>query len=332
MKTKSDSKMYLLIVLLFVLFSCNGFTQENRTPTMVKTFDIDQPGTLTARSSGGGVQVSTHDQNKVVVQLFIRKNGRLLPPSDPAIDDVLDVYDLQIEKEGSAITAIIRQKSRFNRWNTGISLNIIVPREMSCDVSSSGGGVSVTGVKGTHKFSSSGGGVHLEDITGTTTASSSGGRVTASNQHGDIHLSSSGGGVTLDDAWGSVYAHSSGGGVHLNNIHGDADAGSSGGGVGITGEAGSVRATSSGGPVRINISGLSKELYLQSSGGGIDATIINGQDLGLDLDLRADKVNIELRDFSGSIEKDRVKGTLKGGGIPVYMHSSGGNVNVRFEE
>jgi hypothetical protein len=203
---------------------------------------------------------------------------------------------------------------------------------MSCNVSSSGGGLKISGVKGTHNFSSSGGGVHLEDITGTTTASSSGGGVTAKNQNGDVHLSSSGGGVTLDDAHGSVYAHSSGGGVHLNNIHGDVNAGSSGGGVSVTGEAGYVKATSSGGPVRINIASLSKELYLQSSGGGIDATIKNGDDLGLDLDLSSDKVNIELRNFSGRAEKNRVKGTLNNGGIPVYMHSSGGNVNVRFED
>jgi hypothetical protein len=333
MKTQKIVKTYTMIAMLVTLLSCNGFTQENRTPTRVKSFDMNQPGTLNARSSGGGVEVRTHDQNQVEVQVFIRKNGKLLSPSDPAIDDVLEVYDLDISKDGSVITANVERKLRRNPWqNTGISLTIIVPREMSCNVSSSGGGLKISGVKGTHNFSSSGGGVHLEDITGTTTASSSGGGVTAKNQNGDVHLSSSGGGVTLDDAHGSVYAHSSGGGVHLNNIHGDVNAGSSGGGVSVTGEAGYVKATSSGGPVRINIASLSKELYLQSSGGGIDATIKNGDDLGLDLDLSSDKVNIELRNFSGRAEKNRVKGTLNNGGIPVYMHSSGGNVNVRFED
>jgi DUF4097 and DUF4098 domain-containing protein YvlB len=256
-----------------------------------------------------------------------------LSPSDPAIDDVLEVYDLDISKDGTVITANVEHKLRRNPWqNTGISLTIIVPREMSCNVSSSGGGLKISGVKGSHDFSSSGGGVHLEDITGTTTASSSGGGVTASNQNGDIHLTSSGGGVTINDANGNVYAHSSGGSVHLNNIHGDVNAGSSGGGVSVSGEAAYVKATSSGGPVRVNIANLSKELYLQSSGGGIDATIINGDDLGLDLDLSSDRVNIELRNFSGKVEKNRVRGTLNNGGIPVYMHSSGGNVTVRFED
>jgi DUF4097 and DUF4098 domain-containing protein YvlB len=317
--------------MLTALLSCNGFPQGNRTPTIVKTFDLNQPGTLNARSSGGGIEVKSHDQKKIVVDVFIRKNGKLLSPSDQAVADVLELYDLEIEKNGTVITANVQRKVRINPWNnTGISLTITVPRQMSCNVSSSGGGLRISGVEGTHSFSSSGGGIHLDDITGTTQAGSSGGGVTATNQNGDIHLSSSGGGVTLDGAHGSVYAHSSGGGVHLNNIHGDVDAGSSGGGVSVTGEAASVKAKSSGGPVRVNIGNLSRELYLESSGGGIDATIQNGESLGLDLDLSSDKVNIELHNFSGRVEKNRVRGTLNGGGIPVYMHSSGGNVNVRF--
>ncbi len=241
-------KTYTMIAMLATLLSCNGFTQENRTPTIVKTFDLDQPGILDAKSSGGGVVVKTHDQNKVVVELFVRKNGRQLSPSDPDVDDVLEIYNLDIGKNGPVITANIERKLRYNPWkNTGISMTITVPRDISCNISSSGGGLKISGVKGTHKFSSSGGGVQLEDITGTTTASSSGGGVKVTNQNGDIHLSSSGGGVTLNDASGSVYAHSSGGGVHLNNIHGDVDAGSSGGGVSVSGEAGYVKATSSGG-------------------------------------------------------------------------------------
>ena len=77
---------------------------------------------------------------------------------------------------------------------------------------------------------------------------------------------------------------------------------------------------------------LTKELYLESSGGGVDAVIHGGDQLGLDLDLRSDRVNIELSNFSGSSEKNRVKGSMNGGGIPVYMHASGGNVNVRYHD
>lgn len=331
MKTQISVKNFITILLL-ALTSCNSYAGENQTPTITKTFDLDQPGTLNSKSSGGGIKVQTHDQKKVVVNVFIRKNGNLLGPSDPLVEEVLEDFDLEIEKNGTTFNANVNRISQFKAWNNvGISLMILVPEEISCNLSSSGGGLKISGVSGTHNFSSSGGGVKLENVSGTTKARSSGGGVHATNHNGDVDLSSSGGGVSLDEGTGSVTAHSSGGGVHLKNIHGDVNASSSGGGVSVSGECGYVKAKSSGGSVRINISNLSKELYLQSSGGGVDAAILNGDDLGLDLDLSSDRVNIDLHNFSGRSEKDRVKGTMNGGGIPVYVRASGGNINVRFE-
>lgn len=322
-----------VIAMLLALLSCYGFASNDQNPTITKTFEMNQPGTLNASSSGGGVTVKTHSQNEVVVEAFVRKNGKLLSASDSQLDDILDDFDLDIEKNGSVITANVKRKGNFKFWNNvGIALTITVPREMSCNVSSSGGGLNISGVSGTHDFSSSGGGVKLENVTGTTKATSSGGGVTATNQNGDVHLSSSGGGVSLNEGHGNVFARSSGGGVKLYNIHGDVDASSSGGSVNVTGEAAYVKAKSSGGPVRVNISNLSKEMSLSSSGGGVDAVIQNGENLGLDLDLSSDRVNIELHNFSGKSEKNRIKGTMNNGGIPVYMRSSGGNINVSFKD
>lgn len=333
MKTQMNLKLYTMIVMLFVSLSLSGFAKDGQ-PTITKTFDLTQPGKLNAVSSGGGITVQSHDQPQVVIQAFVRKNGRVLSPSDRSLDEVLDDFDIDFSKSGSTITAVVKRKGRMNFWrnNVGISLTIIVPEEMSCDVSSSGGGVKISGVKGTHELSSSGGGVKMENTGGTTKASSSGGSVKATNHNGDIRLSSSGGGVSVEGVHGNVYARSSGGGVHLEDIHGAADASSSGGGVSVNGEASSVKAKSSGGSVRVNIRNLTDELYLQSSGGGVSAVIHGGDKLGLDLDLRSGRVNIELHNFSGTSEKDRVKGSMNGGGIPVYANASGGNVNVSYED
>ncbi len=333
MKNQINFKKHMVIAVLTAVFSFHGFAQDSKTPTMTKTFELNQPGTLNSKSSGGGITVKTHDQSNVEIQVFIRKNGRILSPSDPDVEDVLEDFDLELEKNGSVITANAERKTNFNRWkNMGIYFTIIVPREMSCNVSSSGGGLKISGVEGTHNFSSSGGSVKLENTAGTTKAKSSGGSVSATKHKGDINLSSSGGSVNLELAKGNVYAHSSGGSVKLNNIRGNVEAGSSGGGVYVTGECGYVKAKSSGGPVRVNISNLSKEIYLQSSGGGVDAVIQNGDKLGLDLDLSAGKVNIDVQNFSGRVDKNRVKGAMNNGGIPVYMRASGGNVTVRFED
>lgn len=222
MKTRINFKLCTMIAVLTVAFSLSGFAKDGQ-PTITKIFDLNQPGKLNAVSSGGGVTVQTHDQPQVVIQAFVRKNGKVLAPSDRSLDKVLEDFDIDFSKSGFTITAIVKRKSRMNFWrnNVGISLTIIVPEEMSCDVSSSGGGLKISGVKGTHDFSSS---------------------------------------------------------------------------------------------------------------GGVSAVIHGGDKLGLDLDLSSGRVNIELHNFSGTSEKDRVKGTMNGGGIPVYAHASGGNVNVSYED
>lgn len=351
MKKQFKAQISIMMAVLFTLLSCNGYTQDDKTPTITKTFELKEPGTLNSSSSGGSIKVYSHDEQKVVVNVFIRKNGKILPPKSDQIDEILEGFELVVEKNGSVVTATAKKKDFFKRWNTGIYFSILVPKEMSCNVSSSGGGVKVAGVKGTHEISSSGGSVKLQDLSGSTKARSSGGSVKAENMDGNVHLTSSGGSVNVEIAKGDVYAHSSGGGVYLYNLHGgDVDAKSSGGSVKVSGKAGTVharssgggvkvdveadavKAKSSGGSVNVNVAKLTKELYLQSSGGGVHAVIQNGKDLGMDLDLSSGRVNIDLNNFSGKAEKNSVRGSMNGGGIPVYMRASGGNVNVTFEE
>lgn len=50
---------------------------------------------------------------------------------------------------------------------------------------------------------------------------------------------------------------------------------------------------------------------------------------GLDLDFMAAKINMPtLANFAGTKEKTHVNGKLNGGGIPVHVHVSVGNLNL----
>lgn len=331
MKTQKNHLFKSIITAFLVLITAVSFGQYSSAPTISKTFKLSEPGKLYARSSGGGIHVEASNKQEVTIHAFVRKNGKTLSADDPRLEEILDNFNIQFEQKGSVVNAIVERKVNFSFLNNiGISLAILVPQEISCKVSSSGGGVDVAGVEGTHNISSSGGGIHLEKVSGVIEASSSGGGIHANRLSGEIQISSSGGGVTIEDARGNITTHSSGGGIRLSEINGSADASSSGGGVTVSGEFQKLKAKSSGGSVRVDLRKLSEELYLQSSGGGVDLSIQNGDELGMDLDLRAGKVNVNLHNFSGTAEKDRVNGSMNGGGIPVYVHASGGNVNVHF--
>jgi DUF4097 and DUF4098 domain-containing protein YvlB len=67
-------------------------------------------------------------------------------------------------------------------------------------------------------------------------------------------------------------------------------------------------------------------LDLKSSAGTIRVSM--PLDNGMDLNLKGNKVAIPLKNFDGTVEKNRVNGKLNGGGIPVTLSASAGSVYV----
>ena len=302
----------------------------NDKPSVTKTFTLDQPGTLEVVTSGGKIAVEGNDGNKVEVQAFVRKKGKLLSPSDPALEAFLEKADLKIEKSGTAITAIARNNDDWKLWNNvSVSFHISVPHAMSCNLVTSGGSISITDLSGSQAMKTSGGRITAEGTRGEMDAHTSGGGIHISQQEGDMQLHTSGGSINIKKARGSIKGHTSGGRIRLEDISGDVDVHTSGGGIDINGYAEYVKATTSGGGINADISGLSKMLVLKTSGGGIYASIPSG--LGLDLDLKGQKVDIDLSNFSGEAEKGKITGTMNGGGIPVEMKTSGGGINLVFK-
>ncbi|MFT7035148.1 MAG: hypothetical protein ACJA2S_003670 [Cyclobacteriaceae bacterium] len=332
MKNLAQLKTLMIASFIATVLFTTGFAQRGDDPTKVKTFKISGSGALFVESDGGGVVVEGSDRSNVKIMAYIHYKGKTLSADDPMLSELSEKFKVIMKKNGSEIVARVERSLTSMLWNqVGVSFTVFAPRNMSCELTSNGGGVDASGVSGTHEIESNGGGVNLEDMTGVTETRSHGGGVRVYNQDGKIKIVSSGGGVSLTDGKGDVYARSSGGSVRLENIDGRIDASSSGGAVRIVGTAPSVVAQSSGGSISMDISGLTKEVDLKTSGGGISAVIRDGKELGLDLDLKSQNVNIDLINFSGVAKKDRVEGKSNGGGIPVYMRTSGGSINVKFQ-
>ena len=319
----------IIFTFLFALFTCVAFAQENRTPSITKSFTLSGPGNLEVRTSGGGITVEGRSGNEVEVQVFVRKNGHAIAASDPFMDELKQSYDLVIEKNGNTVIASAKRIDKGKLWNNvSIAFHVLTPHNISGKLNTSGGGIKVSGVTGAQEMNTSGGGITLEEINGFVKAHTSGGGIRVSRQDGDLNVHTSGGGITIEDARGNITGHTSGGGIRLTNIDGTIDVHTSGGGINITGRASYVKASTSGGNIHVDISDLSKGIELHTSGGGIKATIPGRQ--GLDLDLNAGKVNIDLKNFSGRAEKGRIVGAMNGGGMPVRMSASGGNIDVVF--
>ena len=132
--------------------------------------------------------------------------------------------------------------------------------------------------------------------------------------------------MNLDGLNGSVKATTSGGSVRASNIKGELITGTSGGSMNLSNLSCSLETSTAAGSVHVQFLELGKYVKINSGAGNVDLQVPSGK--GLSLDLRGNKIKTRgLNNFAGVTREDSIEGTLSGGGIPVQVRVSGGNVN-----
>ena len=342
-------KKLLSLFILGLSISSVSWAQDKETPYFVKTYKSSEIKNLNVRTSGGGISVTGGDGDETRVEVYLKVNNGGSKLSKDEIENRLKEYELSVKKEGETILCIAKRKSEsnWNNWKNGLSISfkIYTPEKISTDLVTSGGGISLKNLNGNLGFSTSGGGLKLQNLGGiikgrtsggginisgcrdNIDVATSGGGIDAENCNGDIKLTTSGGGLTLKKLNGSIKATTSGGGIRAEEISGDFVTSTSGGSIQLEDITASVKASTSGGGIDADIKSLGKYLSLSTSAGSIHVRM--PMDKGMDLDLDGQRVKVpNLSKFNGTVEKDRVKGLLNGGGIAVRMNANSGGVYI----
>lgn len=299
---------FAVFFLFFFSVSASAFQAE---PYRTKEFTLNGSGNLKVETSGSSVAVTGANGNQVIVDMFVKYDGREIEMENEEVERELENYNLDISQSGNTIAVTIKKKNNTSRNNKlNLSFKIQVPEETSSDIQSSGGSISLDGLNGEQEISTSGGSIQVVNSSGSVLSESSGGSFKAENFEGNIEVESSGGSIKISRLTGDLNVNTSGGSVNLEEI------------------SGSITANTSGGSIRAELSNLEKSESLMTSGGSITAIVPEG--LGLDLNLSGGRVNSNISNFNGEVKKDKVVGKINGGGIPVTMQSSGGSINLEF--
>jgi hypothetical protein len=331
-------KILILLLPVLVLF---GAQAQDREPFINKSFANESINDVYARTSGGSISVQGGG-GPARVEVFIQgNNGRKLSESEIK-ERILEDYKLVIKVEDNELRVTAEPKDKFFNWKNAlnISFKLYVPAEVSTDLGTSGGSISMTNLSGTQNFSTSGGSLRLDRLSGRIKGRTSGGSIEVSNTKDNIDLgtsggsinaencsgimslSTSGGSIKLDNLNGTIKANTSGGPIRGNKIKGELKAHTSGGGVDLQGLECSVDASTSGGSMDIEIIKLEEFVTVHNSGGNIDLSLPANK--GLDLKLRGNRIHFEnMQNFSGNKEDDKVDGKINGGGVPINVQTSG---------
>jgi hypothetical protein len=345
--------MRFILSFLFVVSAFLAQAQDSDRGYLYlnKALSAEAINQVEAKTSGGGIEVTGVPSGQARIEVYIRQNNHHGSYSKEEIQKLIsNDYDLTVTASGNKLTAIAKPKRNFSNWNNSLSISysIYVPVSCATHLNTSGGGISISNLNGEQHFSTSGGGLEVKGLTGKISGQTSGGGIEVSDSKDNIDLETSGGGIEAKNCSGQIRLNTSGGSIELNNLNGNIRATTSGGNVEaekITGElsthtsggnisltsmSGSLEASTSGGNIDVEMSETGKYVRLSNSGGSVHLDIPKGK--GFDLDIHGDGIKTEgLSNFSGSMEKRSINGTVNGGGTPIDIHAGSGGVTLALK-
>jgi hypothetical protein len=340
-------KKYLLFFLLVALqFSAKAQVKSSDKPFMTKSLSNESIKDVEVETSGGSISVSGVAATEARVEVYITSNNNKELTKEEIQQRLNEKYNLNVSVANNKVTATARLKEKMTDWKKAlnISFKVFVPKNVSTDLSTSGGSISLNNLSGNLKFSTSGGSLDLDNVSGNVDGrtsggsidvrnskddidlSTSGGSIDAKNCEGKLRLSTSGGSLDLKGLKGDIRATTSGGGIHGSDIEGELIAHTSGGSIHFSDLSCSLETSTSGGNIDVSIKELGKYIKISNSAGNVDVTLPNK---GLDLDLSASKIKTgQLSNFSGKVDEEEVNGKLNGGGVPVRIDAGSGKISL----
>jgi hypothetical protein len=345
-------KKYSFLLLLFATQALLVFSQSRyeKEPYLVKSLSKESIKMVEAQTSGGSITVTGGNSTDARIEVYISPNNNKSSVTDEELKKrVEELYNLDITVASNKLRAVAKSKENIKDWKKAVSISfkIFVPQNVSTDLSTSGGNITLTSLSGSQEFTTSGGNLIMDKISGKTEGKTSGGNIAIENSKDEIDLSTSGGNIAAKACSGNMKLSTSGGSLELKNLSGDIEAKTSGGnidGKDISGELtahtsggnvqllnlnASVDASTSGGNILLAVTKLGKYVKLQNSGGSVALTVPKNSGLDLDLSGRMKGTNFE--NFSGKIEDNKVRGKLNGGGVPVKIDAGDGRISLELK-
>ena len=327
----------LILLLLLTAPAYLASAQENRVPYLTKSLANEKIKTVFVNTSGGSISVNGSEGQQPRVEVYVSGNNNQNYSNEEIKKRLDEDYTLTITTNNGELHATAKQKGNMNwRRHLNIGFKVYVGRQTATNLNTSGGSIKLASLAGTQNFETSGGSIGVDDVTGIIKGETSGGSINVSNSKqdidletsggsikayncsGNIKLETSGGSLRLDNLKGSISANTSGGSVNGSNISGQLTAGTSGGSINLMAISGSLDASTSAGSLHVQMLQVGKFVKLDSSAGHVDLELPTKQ--GLDLDLRGDRVTLDMDGtFNGSKEKEKVVGKINGGGPMVEV-------------
>lgn len=270
------------------------------------THALKSGGRIELENFNGGIEITGWDKETVEI------HGTKHAPTR----ELLDAIQIDIDSTADALRIkTIRPLER--RGNLGVKYILSVPRKVVLE-----------------RIVSSNGGVRLEQLEGTAKIRTSNGGVRAASFKGDLDVTTSNGGIDLSAFTGGASLRSSNGAIHADGVRGFFEATTSNGPIEarILEATGTrpIRANSSNGRITLTVESLkSSDIIASTSNSSLTVKLPAGAGARLKAGTSNSSISTEFDvTAQGTMSKNRIEGTIGGGGPLVDLHTSNGSIRV----
>src|SRR5882672_8381581 len=133
-------KKYLLFFLIAGL-QLSVKAQKSDKPFMTKSLSNESIKDVEVETSGGSISVSGVAVSEARVEVYITSNNNKELTNEEIQQRLNEKYNLSVSVANNKLTAIARTKEKINDWKKAlnISFKVFVPKNVSTDLSTSGG-------------------------------------------------------------------------------------------------------------------------------------------------------------------------------------------------
>ncbi|MFC4634348.1 hypothetical protein ACFO3O_10550 [Dokdonia ponticola] len=160
MKTKIYTLFFILLAIPTVALAYNGFKgQYTKEKKVKKEFTVNPDARLKIDNSYGNVNIISWNQNKTVIEVFIKTNGN----NEERVQEKLDEIEVDFNGSASFVSATTKfdrggGRSWWKSWkssnvNMEIRYEIKVPLTNDIDISNDYGGITINEIQGNAKIS-----------------------------------------------------------------------------------------------------------------------------------------------------------------------------------
>ncbi|HEX4697246.1 MAG TPA: DUF4097 family beta strand repeat-containing protein [Candidatus Udaeobacter sp.] len=314
-----------LLVLCTVALTASAASEEN----ISRQIDSAPGGTIVVDVDFGSVDVTAGSDDKVALEAH-----RKVDFGDETKEkEFLASVPITFTKEGNVVTIRSREK-KPNDWKIGhcqtdAKYSVRVPKKFETALRTDGGSVSVSDLSGNLNAHTSGGRMTFARLEGRLDGETSGGFIEVEDCRGPIGIETSGGHIKVARGQGSLNAHTSGGRIEVRNFSGDTEVRTSGGDLDLEKISGKLFGKTSGGAIHASIPGsVAGDVKLETSAGNIDLFIPANAAVEIDANTSVGNVESRLPIQATDVHRERLRGTLNGGGRSIRLDTSAGNITI----